>query len=251
MLVPRTRHQASELSLRLRSLGAEPVEAPTIAIEPTREPDALRRRVAEMAEGAFDWLALTSVNGVAAVWEQVADAGGDARMFARVRLAAVGSGTAQALRDHGLDADLVPERYTTRGLADALLATGGPARILLPRADIATPSLSRLLRDAGWDVVEVEAYRTVPVPALDPAVAKQMRDGGLDVVAFASSSTVRNLVDLLDGPPHPDIRVASIGPVTSDTCRQLGLRVDAEAAPHDVDGLVDAVVAAAMASSAR
>jgi uroporphyrinogen III methyltransferase/synthase len=244
VLVPRTRHQASELSSRLRALGADPVEAPTIAIEPTREPGALRRRIEEVANGAFDWVALTSVNGVAAVWEHVTATGGDARTLAGVRIAAVGSGTAQALSDHGLRADLLPERYTTRGLADALLATGAPGRVLLPRADIATATLVELLRDASWDVVEVEAYRTVPVTELDPGVADQVRHGGLDVVAFASSSTVRNLVELLGGPPHADTRVASIGPVTSDTCRQLGLRVDAEAEPHDVDGLVRAVVAA-------
>jgi uroporphyrinogen III methyltransferase/synthase len=244
VLVPRTRHQASELSSRLRTLGAEPVEAPTIAIEPTREPDALRGRIAELAEGAFDWVALTSVNGVAAVWEHLTATGGDARMLAGVRIAVVGSGTAQALRDHGLEPDLVPGRYTTRGLAAALLATGAPARVLLPRADIATPTLRELLRAAAWDVVEVEAYRTVPVAELDPAVADQVRHGGVDVVAFASSSTVRNLVELLGGPPHRDVRVASIGPVTSDACRRLGLRVDAEAEPHDVDGLVRAVVAA-------
>jgi uroporphyrinogen III methyltransferase/synthase len=245
VLVPRTRHQASDLSLRLRSLGAEPVEAPTIAIEPSREPVALRQRIAEISLNAFEWLALTSVNGVTAVWEQVTAAGGDARMLAGVRLAAVGSGTAHALREHGLEPDLVPEQYTTRGLADALIAASAPARILLPRADIATPVLSRLLREASWDVVEVEAYRTVPVSALAPEVTDQLRRGELDVVAFASSSTVRNLVQLLGGPPHEGIRVASIGPATSDTCRQLGLRVDAEAAPHDLDGLVEAVVAAA------
>jgi uroporphyrinogen III methyltransferase/synthase len=249
VLVPRTRQQASALSLRLRALGAEPVEAPTIAIEPTRDPGGLRRRITEIAEGAFEWMALTSVNGVAAVWEQLRAAGGDARMLARVRVAAVGSGTAGALRDRGVEPDLVPERYTTRGLADALLATGEPARIVLPRADLATPTLSSLLRGASWDVVEVEAYRTVPVPALEPLVADQLRHGGLDVVAFASSSTVRNLVDLLGGPPHTDILVASIGPVTSETCRQLGLRVDAEAEQHDVDGLVQAVVAAVVGSA--
>jgi len=244
VLVPRTRQQASELSLRLRALGAEPVEAPTIAIERTREPDALGKRVAEAAGGDFDWLALTSVNGVAALWDALTAQGFDARGMARVRLAAVGSGTAGALREHGLEPDLVPEHYTTRGLADALIRTGAPGRILLPRADIATPVLAELLRDASWDVVDVEAYRTVKVASLPDPVASQLRDGGIDVVAFASSSTVRNLVDLLGRPLHDSVRVASIGPVTSDTCRQLGLRVDAEASPHDVDGLVAAVVSA-------
>jgi uroporphyrinogen III methyltransferase/synthase len=244
VLVPRTRQQASELSLRLRGLGAEPVEAPTIATAPTREPAVLHKRVAEVTEGGFDWLALTSVNGVAALWDALTAAGHDARGLAGVRLAAVGSGTAAALRGHGLEPDLVPERYTTRGLADALIGTGAPARILLPRADIATPVLAELLRGASWDVVDVEAYRTVKVAALPDAVAAQLRDGGIDVVAFGSSSTARNLLDLLGAPLHERTRVASIGPVTSDTCRRLGLRVDAEASPHDVEGLVAAVVSA-------
>ena len=242
VLVPRTRQQASELSSRLRALGAEPVEAPTIAIEPTREPDALRMRVAEIADGAFDWVALTSVNGVAALWDQLTALRADARLLARTRVAAVGSGTAGALRRHGIVADLVPDRFTTRGLAEALAASGPPRRVLLPRADIATPTLADLLRRTGWDVVEVEAYRTVRVPALAPDVRDDLRDGGIDLVAFASSSTVRNLVDLLDGPLHATTRIAAIGPVTADACRQLGLRVDAEADPHDLDGLVAAVV---------
>lgn len=247
VLVPRTRQQASALSARLRALGADPVEAPTIAIEPTREPDVLRKRIAEIGEGAHDWVALTSVNGVAALWEHLTAAGRDARALAGVRLAAVGSGTAAALRAHGIEPDLVPERYTTRGLARALIDTGTAQRVLLPRADIATPTLAGLLRGAGWDVVDVEAYRTVPVTALDPQVHDELTAGVIDVVAFASSSTVRNLVGLVDGALHEAVRVASIGPVTSDTCRQLGLRVDAEAAPHDIDGLVAAVVAAATA----
>jgi uroporphyrinogen III methyltransferase/synthase len=190
-------------------------------------------------------VALTSVNGVAALWEQLDALDADTRMLARTRLAAVGSGTAAALRRHGVRPDLVPDSYTTRGLARSLVATGAPQRVLLPRADIATPTLADLLRAAGWDVTEVEAYRTVPVEALEPPVRGELLDGGIDVVAFASSSTVRNLVDLLDGVLDPSVRVASIGPVTSDTCRQLHLRVDAEADPHDLDGLVAAVVSAA------
>ena len=243
VLVPRTRQQASELSSRLRALGAEPVEAPTIAIEPTCEPDELGTRVAEIADGAFDWVALTSVNGVGALWDQITTLGADARLLARTRVAAVGSGTAAALRRHGIVADLVPNRFTTSGLAEALVgAAGAPQRVLLPRADIATPTLADLLQQAGWHVVEVEAYRTMRVPALDADVRDDLRGGGIDIIAFASSSTVRNLVDLLGGPLHATTRVAAIGPVTADTCRQLGLRVDAEADPHDLDGLVAAVV---------
>ena len=245
VLVPRTRQQASELSERLRFLGAEPVEAPTIALAPTREPERLRETAVRLRDGAADWVALTSVNGVDALLGAVHDAGGDARWLAATRLAAVGSGTAEALARYGLRADLVPERFTTRGLAEELVASGPPARALLPRADLASPVLSEVLAEAGWSVEEVEAYRTVPAEALPAEAADRLAQGTIDVIALASSSTVRNLVSLLGGPPPPQVRIAAIGPVTAQTCRELGLRVDAEADPHDLDGLVEAVRVAA------
>jgi uroporphyrinogen III methyltransferase / synthase len=242
VLVPRTRHQAGELSQRLRELGAEPVEAPTIAIEPTREPDRLRDALASLADGAYDWILFTSSNGVDAAWEQIERLGADARLLAGVRIGAIGSGTAAALTAHGLRADLLPERATTEGLAQALLGSGGDApRALLPRADIATPVLTAALRNAGWVADEVEAYRTVPVTAMDPGVQARLVAGDIDIVALASSSTVRNLLSLLGGAWPAGVRIASIGPVTSATCRELGLRVDAEADPHDIGGLVEAV----------
>ena len=245
VLVPRTRHQAGELSERLRVLGAEPVEAPTIAIQASRTPQLLRAALTDVGNGAYDWVALTSANGVAAVVEQLAELGRDARLFAPVRLAAVGPGTAEALAAAGLRAELVPPTATTGELAAALVASGPPARALLPRADIATPTLTEALRSAGWRVDEVEAYRTVPVTELDPGVRQRLELGEIDVLAFASSSTVRNFVDLFGGPPPAGTRVASIGPVTSQICRDLGLQVDAEADPHDLDGLVAAVRSAA------
>ena len=243
VLVPRTRHQAGELSARLRALGAEPVEAPTIAIEPAPDPDRLRDALAAAADGAYDWIVCTSSNAVDAVWQQIDRLGGDARLLARVRIAAIGSGTATALVAHGLRADLLPDRATTEGLAQALVAAAGAdtPRALLPRADIATPILTAALRDAGWTADEVEAYRTVPVARLDPGVRERLVTGGIDVVALASSSTARNLFDLLDGTWPQGVRIASIGPVTSATCQELGLTVDAEADPHDIDGLVAAI----------
>lgn len=254
VLVPRTRHQAGELSARLRALGAQPIEAPTIAIEPTREPERLAACLRDL--GAYDWVGFTSANGVEAVGEALAAMGADARRFAGVGLAAVGPGTAEALADLGLRADLVPAQATTRALAAALLAaaeaasTGAtaaarPPRVLLPRADIATPTLTEALRGAGWQADEVEAYRTVEVRELDPSVRRRLERGEIAVAAFASSSTVRNFVTLFGGPPPPGTRVASIGPVTTETCRELGVHVDAEAAPHDLDGLAAAVVEAA------
>lgn len=245
VLVPRTRQQAGELSARLRALGAEPVEAPTIAIEPTRDPQTLRDAVASLVDGAYDWVVFTSANGVDATWDHVEALGGDARWFSRVRLAVVGTATEQALRRRGLQADVLPDRQTSIALGETLVAAGSePARALLPLADIAGPELAAALRDGGWTVDEVEAYRTVSVEALPVGVADRLRSGGIDVIAFTSSSTAQNLVALVGAGPPAAVRVASIGPQTSQACRDLGIRVDAEADPHDIGGLVNAVQAA-------
>ena len=241
VLVPRTRQQASALSDRLRARGAEPVEAPTIAVQPSREPGALADRLRLARDGAYDWIAVTSANGVAAIDAALAANDADARALGRTRIAAVGPGTTEALRRIGIRADLQPQRFTTSGLAAALL-DHRPAAILLARADIASPVLADELRAAGWDVDEVEAYRTVAADALPEGVVERIESGGVDVLAFASSSTVRNFVDLYGGLPPASVAVASIGPVTTEACEELGITVDAEADPHDLDGLVDAVV---------
>ena len=262
VLVPRTRQQAGGLAARLRAVGAEPVEAPTIAIEPTSEPEVLAGALREVGDGGYDWVALTSVNAVEALWGTLEALGRDARALARVQLAAVGPGTAEALRTYGLQADLVAEPSTARGLAEALVEQAGgglpvleqdpapsgePPRVLLPHADIAVPTLAELLRDAGWHVDEVEAYRTVPVDQLDPQARVRLERGEIAVMAFPSSSTARNLVQLAEGIDLTGVRVAAIGPSTAETCSGLGLRVDAVAGRSDLDGLVEAVREAAAA----
>ncbi len=243
VLVPRSPAQAGELSERVRALGGEPVQAPTILIEPGDD-DALRASVRDLADGAFTVLCLTSPNGVAALAGAVAAEGFDARAFAPLRiLAAVGSGTAAALWDHlRLVPDLVPDRATTRALADAV--PPGSGRVLLPRADIASVVLTEVLTDKGYEPEDVVAYRTVAPDALPPEVLTDLADGRIDLLAFASSSTVRNFV-ALTAPSQRRGRVVSIGPVTTATCRELGLEPHVEADPHDLDGLVDALVRAA------
>ncbi|MEE8600808.1 uroporphyrinogen-III C-methyltransferase [Euzebya tangerina] len=246
VLVPRTRSQASQLSRRLRALGADPVEAPTIAIQPTADPRALVEQVEWMRSGRFSWVAFTSANGVRAVLEVIADRGGDSRWFASTKIACVGSGTAAALEAVGLRADLVPETFTTRGLGEALgaVAAAEAHPVFLPRADIASDTLVAVLTAAGVALVEAEAYKTVPAEGLDPDVVTRLREGTFDAIALGSSSTARNLIDLLGELPHPDIAVISVGPVTSAACRDLGLTITAEADPHDMAGLAAAVVQA-------
>lgn len=243
VLNPRARHQASELSERIRALGGRAVEAPTIAID-EGDTDALDAALLELADGGFAAMCVTSPNGAAALAEAVDRLERDARLFAGVRLlAAIGPGTADALWERlKLKPDLVPDASTTVALAEAF--PRGRGRVLLPRADIATNALAEGLADRGWEPVEVAAYRTVRPPRLAPEVLADLARGAVDIIAFASSSTVRNFVELVGDEPWK-ARVVSIGPVTSATCRELGIDPDLEAAPHDLDGLVQAIVAAA------
>lgn len=248
VLNPRARHQASELSARIRGLGGRTVEAPTIAIT-EGDTAALDAALRDLGDGAFAAVCITSPNGAAALAEAVERLGRDARLFAAVPLvAALGPGTAEALWDTlRLRPDLVPDASTTVALADAF--PPGEGRVLLPRADIATNALADGLLAKGYEPVEVAAYRTVLPSRLDPEVVADLRDGAIDVVAFASSSTVRNFVELVGGEPW-SATVVSIGPVTSATCRELGFEPDVEADPHDLDGLVQAIVRAVGGRSA-
>ncbi|MFA9432685.1 uroporphyrinogen-III synthase [Egicoccus sp. AB-alg2] len=247
VLVARSRAQASALSERVRALGGEPVEAPVLQIE-DGDIGALRAALHDLADGAFTVVCLTSPNGVDAVADAMEDDGLDARAFAGAALVAcVGPGTAGRLWDRlRVRADLVPGTATTEALGAAI--PPGSGRALLPRADIASPILHTLLDDKGYQPVEVTAYRTVLPDALPDAVLDDLAAGRIDLLAFASSSTVRNFVTLVGDRPWQGA-VVSIGPVTSRTCRELGVPVTVEADPHDLDGLVDALVLAAGASS--
>lgn len=239
VLVPRTRAQASSLSMHVRSLGGDPVEAPTIeVVEGDR--DHLGEAVADVADGAFAGLCLTSPNGVDAFARALEAAGLDSRVLARVGMVAcVGPGTARRLHERlHVTADVVPGTATTEGLAEAFPA--GEGHVLLPRADIATNRLAEGLRASGWTPVEVAAYRTVRPAGFPPQVEDDLATGRIDLLAFASSSTVRNFVEMVGDGPWAG-RVVSIGPVTSDTARELGVPVAREADPHTLEGLVDAL----------
>lgn len=244
VLVPRTRAQASGLSMHVRSLGGQPVEAPTIAIGPGDD-DHLAEAVTDVAAGAFVAVCLTSPNGVDAFADAIDRAGLDARVLSRVdRVACVGPGTAARLHERlHVVADVVPDVATTTGLSDAF--PPGQGDVLLPRADIATNQLADGLTAKGYRPVEVAAYRTTRPDGLPAPVLSDLAGGRIDLLAFASSSTVRNFVDLVGDHPWSG-RVVSIGPVTSATARELGVPVAREADPHTLDGLV-----AALAEEAR
>ena len=236
IVVTRARAQASTLVARLAELGAEVVEVPTIEItDPVDGGDALRQAVADI--GSYDWLVLTSPNGVERTFAHVPDA----RSLAGVQVAAVGSGTAAALAQHRVVADLVPAEFVGDALLDAFPAPPpGGGRVLLARAAVARDVLPDGLRAAGWDVDVVEAYRTRPVPLTADQVEAVAT---ADAVTFASSSSVTNLVAAVGADQVPPV-IVSIGPITSEAVRSAGLEVTAEASPHTIAALVDATTTA-------
>ncbi len=245
VLVPRTREQAGELSDRLRDFGAVPVEVPTIAVEPPRTPAPMERAVRGLVSGRYQWAAFTSVNAVRAVCERFQEVGLDARAFAGVKVAAVGEATAAALVDFGIRPDLVPSEQQS---SEGLLADWPPYddlldpidRVFLPRADIATETLVAGLKERGWAVDDVTAYRTVRAAPPAPEIREAIKAAGFDAAVFTSSSTVRNLVGIA-GKPHAGTVIAVIGPQTAKTATELGLRVDVEAAIPSTGALADAL----------
>jgi uroporphyrinogen III methyltransferase/synthase len=257
VVVTRARAQASGLAANLRELGAEAVELPAIRIEPRLDSEEVRRAVASIAE--YSLICLTSPNGVRLLFEALAarssgsDAGAssgpgglasggprDARALAGATVAAIGPGTARALAERGIVADLVPERYVAESLVEALAGVEVEGRrVLVARAAEARDVLPDALRDRGAEVDVVPLYETVRAqPGEDAIEAAQ----GADYVTFTSSSTVTNLTEALGDRFPAAARIVSIGPVTSETIRAAGLRVDVEAKRHDVPGLLQALL---------
>ncbi|WP_396925941.1 uroporphyrinogen-III synthase [Mycolicibacterium sp.] len=245
VLVPRTKDQAGEMSDRLVGHGALPIEVPTIAVEPPRSPAQMERAVKGLVDGRYQWVVFTSTNAVRAVWEKFGEFGLDARAFSGVKIACVGEQTADRVRAFGVSPELVPAgEQSSLGLLDEFPEYDSifdPVnRVLLPRADIATETLAEGLRDRGWEIEDVTAYRTVRA-APPPAETREMiKTGGFDAVCFTSSSTVRNLVGIA-GKPHARTIVACIGPKTAETAAEFGLRVDVQPETAAVGPLVDAL----------
>ena len=245
VLVPRTKQQAGSLVGRLAEHGAVAEVVPTISVEPPRTPHQMEKAVKGLVTGRYEWIGFTSVNAVRAVREKFEEFGLDARAFAGLKVAAVGGVTAEALREWGINPDLVPEDDQS---ASGLLAVWPPYdevldpinRVFLPRADIATDTLVAGLQDSGWEVDDVTAYRTVRAAPPPAEVREAIKSGQFDAVVFTSSSTVRNLVGIA-GKPHATTVVACIGPATAKTAEEHGLRVDVLAPEPSSDALVQAL----------
>ncbi len=248
VVVTRSREQAGELIDMLEERGAEAIGAPSIRIAPPEDPAPLEAACAGAA--SFDWIVFTSANAVDQFMTRLL-ALGDVRDLHGVRLCTVGPSTASRLQRYGIRVDLTPAEFRAEAVADALRATGDlhGTRLLLPRADMARDRLGEELRGTGAEVVEVAAYRTVPEtmgPGADRDIYRMLLDRRIDAVTFASASAVRNFVEVLGRDQAADLLrpvvVASIGPVTAEAARQLGIVTTVMPLRYTIPDLVDALV---------
>ncbi len=244
VLVTRASGQASEFSEMLRSRGANVLELPTLEIVPPSSWGDLDREIHKLAD--FDWLILTSTNGVDAFFARLQQAGKDSRALAGVKIAVVGQKTAQSLQQHGITPDFIPPNF----IADALVSNfpNAPAgqRILFPRVETGGREvLVRELTNLGAIVVEVAAYQSRCPDSIDPSILSALQQQQVDIITFASSKTVKHFCQLI-GTSLPSgwqdrVCIASIGPQTSATCKELFGKVDIEATEYTLPGLVTAL----------
>jgi uroporphyrinogen III methyltransferase/synthase len=246
VLVTRAKAQAGPMIDALTEHGAEPIAFAAIAFEPPSDPARVERAVRELE--AYDLVVLTSANGVDRLFAAVDAAGRDARALAHAKVVAIGPATAATLVHHGIRADAVPAEFRGEAAAETALALLGQPhgkRALLARAEAAREVLPETLRAAGMSVDVVPVYRTVSASGGDvEALRAMLRAGQVDAATFTSSSTVDHLCDALGNDAAAllaPVAIASIGPITSESCRRRGLHVTVEAAKYTVPGLLEAL----------
>lgn len=245
VLITRPEGQSAWLARAIREVGGEPLEVPSIQILPPREPDALRAHLSNL--GSYQWLVLTSVNGVRAVFECLRALGRDSRALGACRVAAIGPATRDALLGHGIRADVVPAEYRGEQVAEAMLAQGSlqGQRVLLARAEQAREALPERLRSEGAQLDIVAAYRTERATDHQlESIRSRLAQGSIDIVTFTSSSTAEQLVAGL-GADAPTLLAeplrAAIGPITAETLARLGLPAQVVAHEYTAEGLLHAL----------
>jgi uroporphyrinogen-III synthase len=252
VLVSRAKKQAGALSSALRELGCRVIEIPFIEL---REPSSYQPLDSALRNLAtYDWLILTSVNGVEALFARLAKKQVDASALSHLKIAAIGPATRKAIEQHGLRVAVTPKEYVAESVVTALRRRVKGKRVLLVRAKIARDVIPRELRNAGAEVDVVEAYETIVPKSSETRLRALLAKKTLrpHAITFTSSSTVKNFVELLGlrsaraalkkPARHHGVHTASIGPVTSATLREFGLPVDIEAKEYTIPGLVAAIV---------
>jgi uroporphyrinogen-III synthase len=249
IIVSRAREQAGSLSQLLRDEGAEVIEIPFIAIRPAQSYEALDKAIENLL--SYDWLILTSVNGVAALFSRLEKQGKSEADLLHLKVVAIGPATRKAIEKHGIPVDVMPDEYIAESVVEELRDQVKGERVLLVRAKVARDVIPTALRELGAKVHVMEAYETVVPESSRTAILEALNDTAKKpfAITFTSSSTVKNFAELigeerlhsslLDG-----VKLCSIGPVTSATLRELKLRVDVEAKEYTIPGLVDAILKA-------
>ena len=246
VIVTRARAQAGELSKKLEALGAEVIEFPTIQIRPPEDFGPLDEAIRNL--DSFNWIVFTSVNGAEAFMQRLRYHGLDLRAVPRqAKVAAIGPATAERVQRAGLRVDTTPEEYKAEALIEAIAGESlKDKKVLIPRAKVAREVLPEKLRELGARVVVPPAYESVPASEGREALQQRLLDGKADCITFTASSTVENFVRAFGGEETgwllAKTRVACIGPITAETARSHGIRVDAVADEYTIPGLVNAVV---------
>ena len=244
IVVTRAHKQADGLSSLLREFGAEVLEAPVIEIQPPDSYEPLDSALRNILQ--YDWLILTSVNGVEALFSRLEPLGLSVDSLQHLKIAAIGPATEEYIQNHGLVVDVVPRRYVAEEIVKSLRKLIKGEKVLLVRARVARDVIPDELRSAGADVEVVEAYQTVVPEDAKARLQTLFAKSEPDIITFTSSSTVKNFFSLVVGTDIPQklstVRFASIGPVTSDTLREYGLPVHVEADEFTMEGLAQAIV---------
>lgn len=242
IVITRAQEQAGGLNKKLKSLGAQVMELPTIRILPPRSYQHLDRVIEKIS--SYDWIIFTSANGAEHFISRFKTKRKNLFALRKIKICSIGPATTQKLQSHGLKVNLKPREFTSEGLVEKFRKMDfAGLRVLLPRANLATDLLPKELEKIGANVERIVAYRTVREKSFPSRAGKMLKEGKVDIVTFTSSSTVKNFLSLVGLKNlHPKINFASIGPVTTQTAKELGLKIRIEAKEHTVDGLVETIL---------
>jgi uroporphyrinogen III methyltransferase/synthase len=243
IVVTRDANSNADFAAKIIAKGGNPIEFTTIKIKPLTETNKFLQTLAKIAE--YDWIIFTSANSITIFFDVLQRLDKDARVFASARIAAIGSETTAKLNEFGIKADFVPNVFTSKELGKQLIGFANlqGKKVLLLRSQLASNELSELLNSAGAEVDNVSVYTAVAIKSKYSWLIEKIERGEIDWLTFASPSSVKGFFEQIPGElvNSSNTKVASIGPVTSEQLKNLGIRVDVQAAEHTTDGLLAAI----------
>lgn len=247
IIVTRAREQASSFLAKLRNLGADCIEFPTIEIIPPEDYTSLDQSIKDLNN--YNWLLFTSVNGVKYFFNRLYEKGNDVRSLGDIKVGAIGPKTAEEVKKYGIIPDLIPSEYRAEAVVEEFRKLkADKLNILLPRAAKAREILPDELKKMGAHIDVVDAYKTIMPDKKAETICKMLEDGKIDMITFTSSSTVSNFMGMFGDKADKiktwlaNVEIASIGPITSDTANKLDLKITVEPEDYTIDGLTDIIV---------